>query len=214
MLAASGRVTSDTELLDAWQTGDRAAGTELTERHYGAVLRFFELKAGRNAQDLTQQTFLAVVAGKHRFAGRSTFKSYLFGIARRTLLNFLRKKRRSEAAMDLLGQVIPATGVTPSGIVAMHDEQRALLIALGGLPEEQQTAMQLFYWEGMRGEEIADVLDIPVSTVRNRLSRARQRLRQRVLEIAPGPRVSKALLADLAGWTRSLVAVSAAPSTQ
>lgn len=191
--------------LSAWRAGERSAGEQLVAQYYGPVLRFFELRAGYVADDLTQATFLAAVEAKDRFAGDATFRAYLFGIARHKLLEFLRKSRRRDAAHEEAKKRGPSTGLTASGLVAIKDEQRTLLLALNRLPEDLQTAMQLHYWEGMAGKEIAAVLEIPPSTVRNRLSRARQELRAHVDAVAPGPRVSKSLLEDLAGWTRSLV---------
>lgn len=195
----------DFGLLAAWRDGDRSAGGELVRQHYSAVSRFFEIKAGHVADDLTQATFLAAVEGRDRFSESSSFRAYLFGIARRQLLQFLRKTRRGDAAMKEVAGRGPGTGLTASGLVAMQDEQRVLLLALNRLDEDLQIAMQLHYWEGMRGTEIADVLGIPVSTVRNRLSRARAEIRESVGHLAPGPRVSKSLIEDLATWTRSLV---------
>ena len=195
----------DFGLLAAWRDGDRSAGSELISRHYGAVSRFFEVKAGHVADDLTQATLLAAVEARNRFSEASTFRAYLFGIARRQLLQFLRKSRRGDAAMKEVEGRGPDTGLTASGIVAMKDEQRVLLLALNRLDGDLQIAMQLHYWEGMRGREIADVLGIPVSTVRNRLSRAREEIRTSVRDLAPGPRISRSLIDDLAAWTRSLV---------
>ena len=195
----------DFGLLAAWREGDRAAGSELIRGHYGAISRFFEIKAGHVADDLTQATLLAAVEARDRFEATASFRAYLFGIARRQLLQFLRKHRRGAAAPQEVERRGPDTGLTASGVVAIKDEQRVLLLALNRLPEDLQTAMQLHYWEGMRGAEVAEVLEIPVSTVRNRLSRARQSVRESVEQLAPGPRISKSLLEDLAGWTRSLV---------
>lgn len=201
----------DFGLLAAWRNGDRSAGGELIRRHYGAVARFFEVKAGHVADDLTQATLLAAVEARDRFSETSTFRAYLFGIARRQLLQFLRKTHRGDAAMKEVEGRGPDTGLTASGLVAMQDEQRVLLLALNRLDEDLQIAMQLHYWEGMRGTEIAEVLDIPVSTVRNRLSRAREEIRSSVRDLAPGPRVSKSLVDDLAAWTRSLVGPAVEP---
>lgn len=201
----------DFGLLAAWRDGDRSAGSELIRRHYGAVNRFFEVKAGHVADDLTQATLLAAVEARDRFSEASSFRAYLFGIARRQLLQFLRKTHRGDAAMKEVEGRGPDTGLTASGIVAMKDEQRVLLLALNRLDEDLQIAMQLHYWEGMRGQEIADVLGIPVSTVRNRLSRARAEIRTSVHDLAPGPRISKSLIDDLAVWTRSLVGPGVEP---
>ena len=196
---------ADFDRLSAWRAGDRHAGAELVGAHYTAILRFFELRAGYVADDLTQATFLAAVEAKDRFEGHASFRAFLFGIARNKLLELLRKSRRRDAALAAAKHRGPDTGLTPSGLVAIKDEQRTLLLALNRLSEDLQIAMQLHYWEGMAGNEVAEVLGIPPSTVRNRLSRARAELRTHIDAVAPGPRVSKSLLDDLAGWTRSLV---------
>lgn len=205
MRAVLGKAATDFDLLDDWRAGRKAAGDELARRHYDSVWRFFELKAAYVADDLTQQVFLGAVEGRDRFRSSSTFKAYLFGIARRQLLAHLRKRERGDAALQRWQAQGPDTAVTPSKLVAMAQEQRMLVLGLESLAPDLQIATMLHYWEGMRGLEIAEVLEIPVSTVRNRLSRAREAVRARVEKIAPAGRVREALDTDFETWARSLV---------
>jgi RNA polymerase sigma-70 factor (ECF subfamily) len=194
----------DLELLDGWARGDRACGNELFSRHYMSIRRFFEVKAGHAADDLTQRTFLACIEARDRFARASSFRTFLFAIARHNLLGYLRKDRRGDRARRLVEAQGPDTAITPSGLISRQQEQRLLLLALNGLSAQMQIPLQLYYWEGMKGAEIAEVLEIPASTVRNRLSRARVELAERVRSTAPNAQVSAAILEHLEDWTRSL----------
>src|SRR6185436_6575853 len=71
----------DAELLSAWRGGDEKAGAELFERHFEALFRFFRNKAGDQAEDLVQETFLACLSGP-AFRGEASFRTYLFTVAR------------------------------------------------------------------------------------------------------------------------------------
>ena len=195
-------VASDMQLLEAWRAGDANAGDALVRRHYGAVLRFFEVRS-RAPEDLTQRTFLACVEGRERFRGDASLRTYLFAIARRVLL----KHMAEQSSDDRMARFAPsgATGKTSvSMLVARKHEQRLLLAALATLPEDVQTVLVLHYWEGMRAREIGEVLEAPTSTVTTRLARAREALRKRVERLGARQPAGASLLADIDGWTRSL----------
>lgn len=192
----------DFELLERWRVGDPSAGDALVRRHYGAVLRFFELRT-RLAEDLTQRTFLACVEGRERFRGDASFRAYLFGIARHQLFRHIEDERRVDRLASL-DEPEPQPGTSLSVLVARREEHQILLTALSGLPEEVQTVIVLHYWDGMMAREIAEVLQVPTSTITTRLGRARQALGERIRRVARRGRASDAVLADLDGWVRSL----------
>jgi RNA polymerase sigma-70 factor (ECF subfamily) len=194
----------DEQLLAAWVAGDAVAGNELMRRHYLAVRRFFDLKVPAASEDLTQRTLLACVEQHDRFRGQASFRAYLFGIARNQMLMYLRQKDRFQKMLEFREAQGPDTIVTPSGVVAMREEQRLLLRAMEALKTDLQIAMQLHYWEGMSSAEIAGVLEIPESTVTTRLQRARDRIREMV-RTTPKPHVAESLARDIDGWARSLV---------
>jgi RNA polymerase sigma factor (sigma-70 family) len=195
---------SDFELVARWTGGDSTAGDLLARRHYDRVARFFELKAPRAADDLTQRTFLALVSGHGSFRGDGSFLGYLFGIARRTLLHHIRDAQRFERVIVFAEHDAGESAPTPSRVVATREEQRLLLRALDELDADSQMALQLFYWEGMRNREIAEVLEIPVSTVTSRLHRARNALGAHIAVMPAKEATRQSLLADVEGWTRSL----------
>lgn len=192
----------DFDLLHRWRHGDQSAADLLVRRHYGAVLRFFEVRT-RVAEDLTQRTFLACVEGQERFRGDATFRAYLFGIARRQLFRYLDDQRRGDRFASL-DEPEPAPGTSLSVLVARREEHQILLTALSTLPEEIQTVLVLHYWDGMLAREIADVLEVATSTITTRLARARQALGDRIRRVSRRGRASDAVLQDLDGWVRSL----------
>lgn len=202
----------DFELLHAWRQGDREAANELMGRHYVSVHRFFTAKVPHAADDLTQQSFLACVEGRSAIRQDASFRAYLFGIARRKLLDHLRQKDRLERMMSFRAAQGPDTQLTPSGVVAMRQEQRLLLRALEALPPEMHVTLMLFYWEGMSTGEIAGALEISVTAVTSRLSRARERLGETIERMEASPAVRASLLGNIDGWARSLVVGASMPS--
>ena len=200
--SASVGAKEDFELLSRWRAGDQGAADALVRNYYGAVLRFFEVRS-RQAEDLTQRTFLACVEGQERFRGEASFRAYLFGIARRQLFRHMELERRDDrlASFD---DPHPQPGTSLSVLVARREEHQILLTALSGLPEEVQTVIVLHYWEGLLAREIAEVLGVATSTITTRLARARKALGDRIHRVARRGRASAAVMSDLDGWVRSL----------
>jgi RNA polymerase sigma-70 factor (ECF subfamily) len=195
----------DRRALAAWQAGDRTAGEELLERHFARVFRFFRNKLPAQASDLAQQTFLAALEAKQRIAADRSFRAYLFGIARNLLYGELRRVRPD---LDNAGDIsIVDTGIaSPSLGYVLREEKRLLLGALRRLPLEHQIALELYYWEDLPVRDVAEIIGVPEGTVRSRLARARDALRE--LLAAPNPEVSDALrdrtIDELDRWAREL----------
>jgi RNA polymerase sigma factor (sigma-70 family) len=197
-------VRSDLELLDAWRDGDRAAGNELFDRHFDAVFRFFRNKVTEGAEDLVQQTFLACVQARDGFRGDASFRTYLFTAARSKLYTYFDKRRREGENIDWGVASCVDLGASPSGILAKDAEQRLLLLGLRRLPVDLQIALELYYFEQLRGPQLAEVLDVPEGTVRSRLRRGRELLRARIEELAEGPGQVESTMTDLEGWADGL----------
>jgi RNA polymerase sigma-70 factor (ECF subfamily) len=169
---------SDADLVERWRGGDQAAGEQLFGRHFDTLYRFFATKCAEPG-DLTQATLLAVVRSRLQFAGRSSFRTYLFSIARNELYDHLRAGKRAHFDPEISSIIDLVT--TPATRLDRSDDHRRLCLALRELPLEQQTLLELHYWEDLDASALAEVFDSPPTTIRTRLHRARLALRKRLL---------------------------------
>lgn len=194
----------DFELLRAWQAGDRRAGSELVQRNFQVLFRFFRNKIDDNPTDLIQQTLTTCVEVRDRVPGGASFRAYALGIARNKLLHHLRRAQRQANAMRLQANAPVSVGDSPSQILAARQEQRLLLAALRKLPLDAQIAIELFYWEGLKIDEIAAVLEVAPGTVKSRLSRAKEQLREHIAKLASTEDLRRSTMDELAHWVASL----------
>jgi RNA polymerase sigma-70 factor (ECF subfamily) len=168
---------TDLELLGAWRSGDRASGDALIRAHFASICRFFRTKLGDDVEDLIQQTFLDLLAAA---APVHSVRATLFTIAHRRLLDRLRARYQRDAVELVSSLSVADLGTSPSTAAARNEEERVLHQALARLPLEHRIALELAYWEDLSGPEIAEILGIAENTVRSRLARARQALRDEV----------------------------------
>lgn len=197
-------MSDDRDLVTAWRDGDADAGERLVGRHIEAIHRFFSNKVRGPVDDLVQKTFLACVESVEGFEGRSSFRSYLFAIARNVLYRHYRDDDggfdplTASAAISMTGQPSIADQV------ATREEQHLLLLALRTLPLELQTMLELAYWEGLADRELAEVLEVPAGTVKSRLRKARALLDKELTTIAPSPRMLETSLQTLNSWAKGI----------
>ena len=175
---------SDAELLTVWQSGDRDAGNALVDRHFDAMTRFFRNKvcSEDDVAELVGQTFLGCTTGKDRYRGDASVRQFLYAIANNVLRKYIRGryKRHSEHVDFAAVCVQDVEPASPSSIIAHKREAQSLVQALREIPVEDQVVLELMYFEGLSGSELAGVLGLPEGTVRGRLARGKQRLRERV----------------------------------
>jgi RNA polymerase sigma factor (sigma-70 family) len=197
---------SDLDLLRAWEAGDAAAGNDFVRRHFDSVARFLEGKVDDPsvAADLVQRTFVGCLEARRRLDDVANVRAYLLGIARRQLMDHLRKRHREDRRIERLDISLHELGLTPTQAVALREEQKLLLAALQRLPLQIQMALELFYWEQLAEKEIALVLEIPAGTVKSRLFRGRELLRGHLEELASSPQLLESTLGGLDRWARSL----------
>ena len=188
----------DTTLLAQWRAGDGKAGHTLFGRHFDRLYRFFETKCPAEADELTQTTLLSCLRAKEQFRGESSFRTYLFTIARNELYRFLRERMKQGTQVDLEVSSIAELISTQRTRMARSEEQHALVEALRQLPVAQQTLLELHYWEEMGIAELAVIFDCQAVTVRTRLYRARLAIRD-LLERGVPPRATETLHA----WSRA-----------
>ena len=145
--------------------------------HHSAVYRYACRLTGAaaDAEDLTQQTFLIAQQKLHQLREADRAGGWLFAIARTTYLKWLAKRSPTTSGGDLAETPAPA----PSREIAEIDSEE-LAKVLAELPAELRLTLVMFYFEDLSYLEIAKELDIPIGTVMSRLSRAKERLRQRL----------------------------------
>ena len=129
------------------------------------------------AEDATQETFLAVYRALPRFRGEASPRTWVYRIALRCALK-LRAQRRGAAALgdDDGAALRSAAALRPEAALEARDEGRRLQAALASLPAEQRAVLSLSALEGVSHDEIAAILGIPAGTVGSRLHHARKKL--------------------------------------
>jgi RNA polymerase sigma factor (sigma-70 family) len=197
-------VSSDAELLAAWQAGDREAGGTLIDRYFEPVRRFFENKVSDGVEDLIQQTFLACVNRRDHIRDHEAFRGYLFAAARSKLYDYIGARMRAPQDPDFGVSSITDAGISPSGVIAAKQDQQLLLQALRTLPVDLQIALELYYFERVRGRELEIALDVPPGTVRSRLRRGLEILRKRIDELSGSPELLRETSTSLDRWAEQL----------
>ena len=193
---------ADGELLERWHGGDQAAGRDLFARYFDPLFRFFGNKCAE-PDELVQSTFFAMVKARDQFAGRSSFRTYLFTIARNELyrhLRTLKRERGFDPELSSIAQIATSAG----GKLARNEDHRRLCAALRTLPVEQQTLLELHYWDGLDATALAEVFESNAAAIRKRLHRARTALRDAMAATSAAP--AKALESEEAmdEWARTL----------
>ena len=187
-------------LLEAWGEGDKSAAAELIERHSDELFRFFWGKVElEEAEDLMQHTLLACLEQRARCEKIHSFHSFMFAVARRRLIDHL--QRRGGASLGPTQVTIAALTQSPASKLARRQQERWMLEALRRVPIDSQIVLELYYWEGLPGPELAAVLDIPEGTARGRIRKAKKLLGEELAQIADNPVDLEETLTQLADWT-------------
>lgn len=168
---------TDRALLRRVATGDERAFEELYARHGHALLAYAERLLGDRgrAEEALQDTFVAVWQGAGAFEGRSTVRTWLFGICRRQALARARDRTVPHLPVDVAHD-LPAAAPGPETVALARADARAVGAALARLPAAHREILHLMFGAGLGQREIAAVLGIPVGTVKSRLFHARAAL--------------------------------------
>ncbi len=194
----------DSELLAAWRGGNGEAGETLFARHFDEIYRFFARKIADDVSDLVQNTFLKCVESRAAFRGDSSVRTYLYAIARNELHQHFRSRQR-DSKFDSSVSSLRDLGESPSTRIAKQGDAALLVRALEQIPLELQLAVELHFWEGMTGPEVAVVLGIPEGTARSRLRRAIEQLRAAMGKLDRDfPEARGAEVETFEAWARGL----------
>lgn len=164
----------DAALLHAWCDGDQDAGDRLLRSVFPRLYRFLFNKIGDDTAEIAQQTLLACVENRELLRHCVNFEAYLLRMARNKLYDFLRKKGRSRE--DLPGELpsVHDAGTSAASLMGREAREAEVLATLRALPVELQVIIELHYWSEMSTREIADIVELPVGTVKSRMRRARE----------------------------------------
>jgi RNA polymerase sigma-70 factor, ECF subfamily len=179
---------SDNDLWSRARSGDADAFALLFERHARCLYNYCYRRVGdwSAAEDLLSVTFLE--AWRHRRANLEEGKvlPWLYGIANNIVRNRRRSERRYRAALSRMPQPGPEPDFAEASQGRIDEERRVerALTLVAQLPRQEHEVFVLCGWMGLEYQDAAFALDIPLGTVRSRLSRARRRLRE--LDLASG----------------------------
>ncbi len=181
----------DRLLIDRCLQGHVEAFGELVRRYqdrlYNALFRF--LGNSEDARDVAQEAFLSAFRNLKKFRGRSQFFTWLYRIAWNHALDLKRRAKNSWALPEAEGSAHPnepqdrSVSASPDWHLQRREEDERLQQALAKLSDEYRLVLILREMDELSYEEIAEVLDIPIGTVRSRLHRARLELRQLLEEM-------------------------------
>ena len=177
--------TDETEKILAARDGDQVAQAWLVRQYTPPVYRFCfrMLRNEQDARDATQDTLMKVMRNLDRFNPKLRFSTWVFGIARNTCIDEYRRRKRLvnlPAERDVVDG-----GPSPLDEASRAHRAERLHEALEKLPDMYREILVLYHFEHLKYSEIADVLNIPMGTVMNRIFRARRRLRKLYGEESP-----------------------------
>ena len=176
---------SDVELVVASLIGNLQAFDELAIRFRPAMLTVAEQIVGNNgaAEDVVQDALLLAFKALPQLDDLNRFSSWLYSITRHRALRHSKDEHRFELKSDLDEVILEhtyAVALDPAKIFEDHDEHNEVRVSIKQLPSEYQVVLRLYYWDNMPQQRIADFLSLPLSTVKWRLYKAKQMLRERL----------------------------------
>ncbi|OBW92798.1 RNA polymerase sigma factor RpoE [Gallibacterium genomosp. 3] len=174
---------TDQILVEKAQQGDKKAFNLLVARYQNKVAGLLTRYVSANdIPDVVQETFIKVYRSLESFRGESAFYTWVYRIAVNTAKNYLMTQGRRPPTEDLLAEDAESYEIgsrlrnidTPENLTLSDELKDMVFKTIESLPDELKTAITLRELEGMSYEEIAEIMDCPVGTVRSRIFRARE----------------------------------------
>jgi len=185
-------ITDDAELIQETLAGDSGAFGQLVRKYQDRLFHTMVHVAGSvaEAEDVVQEAFVQAFVKLSSFKGNSAFYTWLYRIAFNTSISRRRKQRPAvsvEAHQEQTGQEPLDVGMPVSDNLEREERAHLVRAALEQLSEEHRTVLVLREMDGFCYETIAQMLDLPVGTVRSRLHRARHEMRGLLKDILQQP---------------------------
>lgn len=180
---------AERNLIRRAKQGDVHAFAELVDNYKDKIYAFLYRMTGNreDANDLAQDVFLKVYSNLHSFDQSMRFSPWLYRIAQNLAIDFLRKKKHVVYLDEPTGEdndmqwQIESPDPSPDMVVEFNDFQRSLECALASLPPMYRSVLLLRFVQELPYEDIAKITDLPLTTVKTRLHRAREALRQSLI---------------------------------
>jgi RNA polymerase sigma-70 factor, ECF subfamily len=182
----------EADLLDRCRRGEEAAWRQLVNGHARRVFALIYRLVQRSdqAEDLTQEVFIKVLRGLAGFRGTpDAFKAWLATLARNQAIDHWRKGGADRAQLTVENEILdslPATDPDPEDAVYQEERARLLREGVRVLPKELRLPLMLRDLDGLGYDEIAQVLDLPLGTIKSRINRARLELARRMAGLRAG----------------------------
>ncbi|MCZ0752856.1 RNA polymerase sigma factor RpoE [Aeromonas enteropelogenes] len=174
----------DEQLVERVQRGDKAAFNLLVKKYQHKVVNLVARYVNNpgDVPDVAQEAFIKAYRALPTFRGESAFYTWLYRIAVNTAKNYLTSQGRRPPSSDVEADEAESYGggealqevSTPESLALTDEIKRTVFAAIEALPEDLRTAITLRELEGLSYEEIAEIMDCPVGTVRSRIFRARE----------------------------------------
>ena len=162
------------------QTGDEAAFAKLMGAFEARTLGYLRGIVGDDADDVQQEVWLAVFRQLNELADPGAFRTWLFRTTRHRAIDYLRKRKRERELIDevTIENLPSTTGIAEEADSMVAIDEAALAAALLAMPPPQREVVMLRYRDGLTYQEIAQVINRPIGTVRTRLHHAKKRLQE------------------------------------
>ena len=176
---------ADVELVEAVLAGERQQFAVLVERYQRDIynLAFRSTHNRQDAEDITQETFLRAFRSLAQYDTTRPWRTWLYAIAVNICRDWARRQGSRPETLQLTdsdssSEPSAAASLQPQDIVTEQETRRAVEAAVMELAPDYRLPVVLFYMRGIPQAEIADIMGLPLSVVKNRLYRARRRLRK------------------------------------
>lgn len=172
---------TDDDLIRMYREGDSDAFDALFDRHHRCAyaFAFTMLRRRETAEEVMQEAFVAVARTARDYVPKGRFRPWLMRIVRNMCLNRLSAERRRSRALAESGldpALVEADDPGPLEQLASDERLAALQSLVGELPERQREAIALYALERMSYREVAEVMEVPLNTVKTLIHRARAAL--------------------------------------
>lgn len=175
----------DISLVEKALAEDRVAQREIVRRYQGPIFAYIYrwMRNRADSEDLTQDVFIKVFRALHTYSRKSSFRAWLYRIARNRVIDHLRRKRPSTVDIDDVEEFEATDICTPEELYERSSGQERLDAAIASLDPLYREVLLLRHRDELTYEEIVEAVGVPLGTVKARLHRARALLRKRLNEV-------------------------------